>query len=107
MAKARYFDLIEANKVFAAQSLAVIYDLQIDTSKLNVNKCVIVSLSHPLGCSGARILLTLLCDEEVRRQEGLATLCIGGKGCATIAGWNDLHNRGYYNVASKIKIRDY
>ncbi|WP_444641586.1 hypothetical protein ACRQU7_15020 [Caproiciproducens sp. R1] len=58
MAKARYFDLIEANKVFAAQSLAVIYDLQIDTSKLNVNKCVIVSLSHPLGCSGARILLT-------------------------------------------------
>ena len=79
------FDLIEANEAFAAQSLAVIHDLEIDTSKLNVNGGAI-ALGHPVGCSGARILVTLLYAMKHRgAKKGLATLCVGGgMGCATI-----------------------
>ncbi|MDD2216038.1 MAG: acetyl-CoA C-acetyltransferase [Eubacteriales bacterium] len=71
-------DLIEANEAFAAQSLAVGRDLGIDTEKLNVNGGAI-ALGHPIGASGARILITLLYEMKKRNSKyGLATLCIGG-----------------------------
>jgi len=71
-------DLIEANEAFAAQSLAVIKDLGIPKDKVNVNGGAI-ALGHPIGASGARILVTLL-HEMVKRnaKKALATLCIGG-----------------------------
>lgn len=78
-------DLIEANEAFAAQSLAVDRELNFDKDKLNVNGGAI-ALGHPIGASGARILVTLL--HEMKRRDaktGLATLCIGGgQGVATI-----------------------
>lgn len=78
-------DLIEANEAFAAQSLAVDRELNFDKEKLNVNGGAI-ALGHPIGASGARILVTLL--HEMKRRDaktGLATLCIGGgQGVATI-----------------------
>ena len=71
-------DLIEANEAFAAQSLAVGKDLGIDPEKLNVNGGAI-ALGHPIGASGARILISLLYEMERRGSRyGLATLCIGG-----------------------------
>lgn len=71
-------DLVEANEAFAAQSLAVIKDLKIDTTKVNVNGGAI-AIGHPIGCSGARILTTLLYEMKRRdAKTGLATLCIGG-----------------------------
>lgn len=71
-------DLIEANEAFAAQSLAVAKDLNFDMSKVNVNGGAI-ALGHPVGCSGARILTTLLHEMQRRdAKKGLATLCIGG-----------------------------
>lgn len=71
-------DLIEANEAFAAQSLAVAKDLGFDMSKVNVNGGAI-ALGHPVGASGARILVTLLHEMEKRdAKTGLATLCIGG-----------------------------
>ena len=71
-------DLIESNEAFAAQSLAVIKDLEIPKEKVNVNGGAI-ALGHPIGASGARILVTLL-HEMMKRdsKKGLATLCIGG-----------------------------
>lgn len=71
-------DLIEANEAFAAQSVAVGKDLGIDPEKLNVNGGAI-ALGHPIGASGARILITLI-HEMIKRDSkyGLATLCIGG-----------------------------
>jgi len=71
-------DLIEANEAFAAQSLAVIKDLGIPKDKVNVNGGAI-ALGHPIGASGARILVTLL-HEMIKRdaKKALATLCIGG-----------------------------
>ena len=71
-------DLIESNEAFAAQSLAVIKDLKISKEKVNVNGGAI-ALGHPIGASGARILVTLL-HEMIKRdsKKGLATLCIGG-----------------------------
>ncbi len=90
MAKAGYkiedFDIIEANEAFAAQSVAVGKDLGIDVDKqLNPNGGAI-ALGHPVGASGARILVTLLYEMEAKgAKKGLATLCIGGgMGCATI-----------------------
>ena len=73
------FDLIEANEAFAAQSVAVGKDLGFDLSKLNVNGGAI-ALGHPIGASGARILVTLLYEMQKREDAhtGLATLCIGG-----------------------------
>ncbi len=71
-------DLIEANEAFAAQALAVGQELGINSDKLNVNGGAI-ALGHPIGASGARVLVTLL--HEMKREEkkkGLATLCIGG-----------------------------
>ncbi|MDL5501953.1 MAG: acetyl-CoA C-acyltransferase, partial [Candidatus Methanoperedens sp.] len=71
-------DLIEANEAFAAQSIAVNRELGLDPGKVNVNGGAI-ALGHPIGASGARILVTLL--HELKRRNGtygLATLCIGG-----------------------------
>jgi len=78
-------DLVEANEAFAAQSLAVVHDLGLDLEKTNVNGGAI-ALGHPVGASGARILVTLLYNMKHRgAHKGLATLCIGGgMGCATI-----------------------
>ena len=72
-------DLIEANEAFAAQSIAVARELEFDMSKVNVNGGAI-AIGHPVGCSGARIIVTLL-HEMMKRDDakkGLATLCIGG-----------------------------
>ncbi len=79
------FDLIEANEAFAAQSVAVGHDLGFDMDKLNVNGGAI-ALGHPVGCSGTRILVTLLYEMQRRdAKKGLATLCVGGgMGCAAI-----------------------
>ncbi len=79
------FDLYEANEAFAAQSVAVGKDLNFDLSKLNVNGGAI-ALGHPVGASGARILVTLLyAMQQKDAKRGLATLCIGGgMGCATV-----------------------
>ena len=78
-------DLIEANEAFAAQSVAVARDLGFDMEKVNVNGGAI-ALGHPVGASGARILVTLLYAMKHRgAKKGLATLCIGGgMGCATV-----------------------
>lgn len=71
-------DLIEANEAFAAQSIAVARDLKCDVNKINVNGGAI-SLGHPIGASGARILTTLLYEmQRSHAKKGLATLCIGG-----------------------------
>ncbi len=71
-------DLIEANEAFAAQCLAVAKDLKFNMEKVNVNGGAI-ALGHPIGCSGARILTTLLYEMKKRdAKRGLATLCIGG-----------------------------
>ena len=79
-------DLIEANEAFAAQSIAVARELHFDMSKVNVNGGAI-SIGHPVGASGARIIVTLLHEMQKRPEakRGLATLCIGGgMGVATI-----------------------
>lgn len=79
-------DLVEANEAFAAQSVAVARDLEFDMSKVNVNGGAI-ALGHPVGASGARIIVTLLHEMQKRPEakKGLATLCIGGgMGTATI-----------------------
>jgi len=71
-------DLIESNEAFAAQSLAVIKELGIPREKVNVNGGAI-ALGHPIGASGARILVTLIHEMQRRKvKKGLATLCIGG-----------------------------
>ncbi len=78
-------DLVELNEAFASQSLQCARELEIDQEKLNVNGGAI-ALGHPLGCSGARLVVTLL--NELERRDGhygLATMCIGvGQGIATI-----------------------
>ena len=79
------FDLVEANEAFATQSLAVIRDLDLDPTKVNVNGGAI-ALGHPIGASGTRILITLIhaMKEREDAELGLATLCIGGgMGCST------------------------
>lgn len=89
------FSLIELNEAFASQSLAVIRTLGLDQNIVNVNGGAI-ALGHPLGCSGARIMTTLLHEMEKRAPEekrpyyGLATLCVGvGQGEATVVEWLD------------------
>lgn len=78
-AKLSDFDLIEANEAFAAQSVAVIKDLGLDPEKVNVNGGAI-ALGHPVGASGARILVSLIYEmqRDSDAEMGLATLCIGG-----------------------------
>ncbi|MEM6902093.1 MAG: acetyl-CoA C-acetyltransferase, partial [Pseudomonadota bacterium] len=76
--KVEDLDLIESNEAFAAQSLAVAKDLGFDMDKVNVNGGAI-ALGHPIGASGARVLVTLLHEMGKRdAKKGLATLCIGG-----------------------------
>jgi acetyl-CoA acetyltransferase family protein len=82
--------LVELNEAFAVQALAVIHELGLDPEMVNVNGGAI-ALGHPLGCSGARILTTLLhemrrrAESEKKPYYGLATLCVGvGQGEATI-----------------------
>jgi acetyl-CoA acetyltransferase len=78
-------DLIEINEAFASQALACAAELGIDEERLNVNGGAI-ALGHPLGCSGARLMTTLLW--ELRRRGGrygIASLCVGvGQGVATV-----------------------
>ena len=79
-------DLVEANEAFAAQSVAVARELGLDDAKLNVNGGAI-ALGHPIGCSGARIIVTLLYEmaKRPKAKRGMATLCIGGgMGTATV-----------------------
>jgi acetyl-CoA acetyltransferase len=85
--------LVELNEAFAVQSLAVMRALGLHSAITNVNGGAI-ALGHPLGCSGARILTTLVHEmrrrapEEHRPYYGLATLCVGvGQGEATIIEW--------------------
>jgi acetyl-CoA acetyltransferase family protein len=85
--------LVELNEAFAVQSLAVMEQLDLDPEIVNVNGGAI-ALGHPLGCSGARILTTLLHEMKRRTPEapkpyyGLATLCVGvGQGEATVVEW--------------------
>lgn len=79
------FDLIEINEAFAAQALAVIKDLSLDSKKVNVNGGAI-ALGHPIGASGARILITLIHALKQRKKElGLATICLGGGGGMSMA----------------------
>jgi acetyl-CoA acetyltransferase len=78
-------DAIELNEAFAAQALAVIRRLKLDESRVNADGGAI-ALGHPLGCSGARLVVTLLgrLDRENARR-GLATLCVGvGQGAALL-----------------------
>jgi acetyl-CoA acyltransferase len=76
--KLQDIDLIELNEAFAAQSLAVVRDLQIDPTKLNVNGGAI-AMGHPLGSSGARLSLSVLNELRRRKQKyGLVTACVGG-----------------------------
>ncbi len=78
-------DLVEANEAFAAQAVAVVDELKVDPDRVNVNGGAI-AIGHPLGCSGARIVTTLL--HEMRRRDarrGAATMCIGvGQGIASL-----------------------
>jgi acetyl-CoA acetyltransferase len=78
-------DLVELNEAFAAQAIACMQDLALDSDRTNVNGGAI-ALGHPLGASGARMVTTLL--HELRRRRGrygLATMCIGvGQGIATV-----------------------
>ena len=77
-------DLVELNEAFASQVIACIRELGIDPKKLNVNGGAI-ALGHPLGCSGARLMTTLIHEMKKRGSRyGLATMCIGvGQGIAT------------------------
>ncbi|WP_352416598.1 thiolase family protein [Oscillibacter ruminantium] len=78
-------DLIELNEAFASQSVACVRDLRLDPAKVNINGGAI-ALGHPLGCTGARLIVTLLHNlQRTGGRFGLATLCIGGgQGMATI-----------------------
>lgn len=79
------FDLIEENEAFAAQTLAVIKELSLDASIVNVNGGAI-ALGHPIGSSGARILTTLVHALRNRKKRlGLATICLGGGGAMSMA----------------------
>jgi len=71
-------DLVELNEAFAAQSLAVIRELNLDESKINVNGGAI-ALGHPLGCTGAKLTTQLLYEMGRRKSKyGMVTMCIGG-----------------------------
>ena len=78
-------DLIELNEAFASQSIACRRDLDLDSSKINVNGGAI-AIGHPLGCSGARISTTLLHEMKKRKSKyGVATMCVGvGQGAAIV-----------------------
>jgi acetyl-CoA C-acetyltransferase len=78
-------DLIELNEAFAVQALAVIQELGLDPARTNVNGGA-VALGHPIGASGARILVTLLYEMARRNaQRGIAALCLGGGNAVALA----------------------
>jgi acetyl-CoA acetyltransferase family protein len=84
-------DLVELNEAFAVQSLAVLEDLELSPDMVNVNGGAI-AIGHPLGCSGARLVTTLVHEMRLRGnvKYGLATLCVGvGQGEATILEYLD------------------
>jgi acetyl-CoA C-acetyltransferase len=84
-------ELVELNEAFAAQTLACLKELNLDPDIVNVNGGAI-ALGHPIGCSGARILVTLLYEMEKRDAKvGLATLCVGGG-----MGYALIVERGWY-----------
>ncbi len=84
-------ELVELNEAFAAQSLACLKELQLDPEIVNVNGGAI-ALGHPIGCSGARVLVTLLYEMQKRDVEvGLASLCVGGG-----MGYAMIVERGWY-----------
>ena len=78
-------DLVELNEAFSVQAIAVMEELKLDPAKVNVNGGA-VALGHPIGASGARILVTLL-HEMIRRnaRRGIATLCLGGGNAVALA----------------------
>ncbi len=79
------YGLVELNEAFSAQSVAVVRQLELDDAKVNVNGGG-VSLGHPIGCSGARILVTLLHAMEDRNvKNGIASLCLGGGDAVSLA----------------------
>ena len=79
------FDLVEINEAFAAQTLAVVRELNLDASKVNVNGGAI-ALGHPIGASGARIMVTLIhALRNKGKKTGLAALCLGGGGAMSMA----------------------
>ena len=83
------FDLIELNEAFSAQAIACIRDLHIDMDKCNVNGSGI-ALGHPVGCSGARIVVSLMYEMAKRgSKKGLASLCVGG-GMGVASAWENL-----------------
>jgi acetyl-CoA acetyltransferase len=81
--KLEQFELIEINEAFAAQVIACLRELRLDPARVNVNGGAI-ALGHPIGCTGARIVTTLVHEMQKRKvRYGLATLCIsGGMGIA-------------------------
>jgi len=84
-------DLVELNEAFAAQAIACLTALNIDTEKVNVNGGAI-ALGHPIGCSGSRVLVTLLYEMQKRdAKTGLAALCVGGG-----MGFAMIVERGWY-----------
>ena len=78
-------DLVELNEAFAAQAIPCMQELELDPERVNVNGGAI-ALGHPVGCSGARIVVTLLHEMKRRgARRGLASMCIGvGQGIATL-----------------------
>jgi len=78
-------DRVELNEAFAAQSIACIKELKLDETTVNVNGGAI-AMGHPLGCSGARIVVTLIHElNRMNLKRGIATLCVGvGQGLATL-----------------------
>jgi acetyl-CoA C-acetyltransferase len=81
----RDFDLVELNEAFSVQALAVMRELGMDPEKTNVNGGA-VALGHPIGCSGCRILVTLLHAMKARKaKKGLAALCLGGGNAVAMA----------------------
>jgi acetyl-CoA acetyltransferase len=89
--RGKKIDLVELNEAFAAQSLACLKELHLDPEIVNVNGGAI-ALGHPIGCSGARILVTLVYEMQRRNVEvGLASLCVGGG-----MGYAMIVERGWY-----------
>ncbi len=87
----KHIELVELNEAFAAQSLACLKELHLDPAIVNVNGGAI-ALGHPIGCSGARILVTLVYEMQRRNVEvGLASLCVGGG-----MGYAMIVERGWY-----------
>jgi acetyl-CoA C-acetyltransferase len=89
--RGKHIELVELNEAFAAQSLACLKELHLDPAIVNVNGGAI-ALGHPIGCSGARILVTLVYEMQRRNVEvGLASLCVGGG-----MGYAMIVERGWY-----------